>query len=253
MRSAPLRPTAPVGGPKPVAFTDIPQARRSVLPLRPRRRWPPRLGVGLLILASVLSSLAIVVPRWLNRQDRPSASLVAGQQPDRDGRLLGHFPYGEVSAQERVEVAPGLELQRHAAASLLEMQAAARAEGVELKVLSGFRSLGLQQQLFFGVKSQRNQSASERARVSAPPGYSEHSTGLAVDLGDASAPQTDLAEMFEETPAYAWLQQNAHRYHYVLSFPRGNAQGVNYEPWHWRFEGTAQALRIFEPAQRLNR
>jgi D-alanyl-D-alanine carboxypeptidase len=111
----------------------------------------------------------------------------------------------------------------------------------------------VQQQLFFEVKSERNQSALERARVSAPPGYSEHSTGYAVDLGDGSAPQTNLSQDFDQTAAFVWLQANAARFHYVLSFPPGNAQGVNYEPWHWRFEGSAQALRVFEPAQRLNR
>ncbi|MGB1131066.1 MAG: D-alanyl-D-alanine carboxypeptidase family protein, partial [Haloferula sp.] len=50
--------------------------------------------------------------------------------------------------------------------------------------LSGFRSLALQESIFFDVASERNQTAEERAQVSAPPGYSEHSTGYAVDLGD---------------------------------------------------------------------
>ena len=45
--------------------------------------------------------------------------------------------------------------------------------------------------------------------------------------------------------------QNANRYHFTLSFPAGNAQGVSYEPWHWRFEGSAEALKLFEPAHRL--
>jgi D-alanyl-D-alanine carboxypeptidase len=89
--------------------------------------------------------------------------------------------------------------------------------------------------------------------VSAPPGFSEHSTGYAVDLGDASAPGTDLSPSFQSTRAFAWLQANANRYHFTLSFPEGNRQGVNYEPWHWRFEGSAEALKTFEAAQRLAR
>ncbi len=89
--------------------------------------------------------------------------------------------------------------------------------------------------------------------VSAPPGFSEHSTGFAIDVGDGLAAATNLSPSFDQTPAYAWLQANAARYHFALSFPRGNAQGVSYEPWHWRFEGSAESLQLFESAQRLAR
>lgn len=232
---------------------DIPLARRAVLPLRPRRRDRLPLIAAVLVVMAVAATLTVLAPQWLVQRADPWARNGAMQRPTADGRLLGHFPYQEVAAAERVRVAPGLELHRDAAAALLAMQDAARADGIDLVLLSGFRSLALQKQLFFDVKSERNQSALERARVSAPPGYSEHSTGYAVDLGDGAAPQTNLSQTFEQTAAYAWLQAHAARYHFVLSFPLGNAQGVNYEPWHWRFEGSAQALQVFEPAQRLNR
>jgi D-alanyl-D-alanine carboxypeptidase len=152
-----------------------------------------------------------------------------------------------------VAIAPGLSLHRDAAAALLAMQRDAASSGVELVVLSAFRSHTLQKELFFDVKSDRNQSARERAMVSAPPGFSEHSTGFAIDLGDGLAPATNLSPSFDQTPAYAWLNANAARYHFTLSFPRGNSQGLSYEPWHWRFEGSAEALQLFEPAQRLAR
>jgi D-alanyl-D-alanine carboxypeptidase len=118
-------------------------------------------------------------------------------------------------------------------------------------VVSAYRSIDLQKQIFFGVKSERNQSAAERARVSAPPGFSEHSTGYAVDLGDGDQPATHLSTSFETTRAFAWLKANANRYHFTLSFPEQNSQGVSYEPWHWRFEGSAEALQTFEAAQRV--
>jgi D-alanyl-D-alanine carboxypeptidase len=194
---------------------------------------------------------AAIVPGLIQRNG--TVQFPEGVRPDRDGRLLGHFPYRELPRSELIAVAPGLELQRDAARALMAMQEAARAEGVALVALSGFRSMELQKRLFFEVKSARNQSALERARVSAPPGYSEHSTGYAVDLADASAPSSDLSADFDQTAAFAWLQNHARRFHFTLSFPQGNAQGVNYEPWHWRYEGSAQALRTFEPAQRLNR
>ncbi len=213
-------------------------------------RWERRIGLVLLgsaitvvlVIAGLLQRPA-VTPDWQQRSARP----------DRDGRLLGHFPYREVAADQLVTIAPGQQLQRDAASALLDMQAAARADGIDLVVLSAFRSIATQQHLFFDVKSERNQNARERARVSAPPGYSEHSTGYALDMGDGNAPGTNLSVSFDQTPAFAWLQRHAAHYHFVLSFPQGNAQGVSYEPWHWRFEGSAQALRVFEPAQQLVR
>ena len=71
----------------------------------------------------------------------------------------------------------------------------------------------------------------------APPGYSEHHTGLALDIGDLDHPETDVEVSFEETPAFEWLKNNADRFGFELSFPVGNPQGVSYEPWHWRFVG----------------
>ena len=173
------------------------------------------------------------------------------ERPSLDGRLLGHFPYDEAQAFELVQVSPGLQLHVDAAEALQAMQRAAAADGIDLRLLSGYRSHALQKGIFFDVKSERNQTASERAKVSAPPGYSEHSTGLAVDLGDGDDSSTNLSQSFELSLAFRWLQDHAASYHFTLSFPRGNPQGVSYEPWHWRFEGSAQALRQFEPARRL--
>ena len=52
-------------------------------------------------------------------------------------------------------------------------------------------------------------------------------------------------------PAFEWLINNAAKYHFVMSFPKGNVQGVSYEPWHWRFEGTVEALKKFKKANKL--
>lgn len=231
--------------------SDIPEARR-VVALRPARPlWRQRLlgaGAGVLVLA-VTAAVVFQQPlrRWL--APPPVAGLDA--RLSADGRLLGHFPYAEAASADLVTIAPGLQLHREAAQALLAMQRAAAADGVELVVLSAFRSLELQKDLFFDVKSERAQSARERAQVSAPPGFSEHSTGYALDLGDGRDPTADLSPSFAGTDAFRWLQNHAARYHFVLSFPENNPQGVAYEPWHWRFEGTAEALKVFEPAQRL--
>ena len=169
-----------------------------------------------------------------------------------DGRLLGHFPYPEVSKDQLSSVYPGLQVHKDTFNAYRSMRYAASLEGINLILLSGYRSHSLQEEIFFDIKSTRNQTAAERAKVSAPPGYSEHSTGYAIDIGDASRRDTDFEVTFESTPAFQWLYKNAAKYHFILSFPRNNPQGVSYEPWHWRFEGTADSLRRFEPSRRFS-
>ena len=238
---------------QPLALGDIPVARRTSPPSAKANRWLLGVSVGTGSLLITLALLVVWRPGPLQRLLAPPPVKGLDARTGLDGRLLGHFPYGELAASKRVAIAPGLSLHRDAAEALLAMQRDAASSGVELVVLSAFRSHALQKELFFDVKSDRNQSARERAMVSAPPGFSEHSTGFAIDLGDGLAPATNLSPSFDQAPAYAWLQANAARYHFSLSFPRGNAQGVSYEPWHWRFEGSAEALQLFEPAQRLAR
>ena len=234
---------------------DLPVARRQQVSKRPRPFpiGPVVLSVSLALgggLAALFLLQEQLLERWL-----PPAGLVEGidARPDRDGRLLGHFAYPEATESELVEIWPGIRLQRDAAAELRRLLADARRDGIRLTVVSAFRSVDIQNEVFFDMKSLRNQSAEERAKVSAPPGYSEHSTGFAVDFADLTSPQTELSESFETTPAFAWLKNNAHRYHFTLSFPQANAQGLSYEPWHWRFEGSARALEQFEAAQRFQR
>ena len=229
---------------------DIPVARRS------RSSQPKRGGgLGLLIACGTVFSLSLAavlfIPDLLPFASRTKVVEGIDEQPGRDGRLLGHFPYPEAEMDVLVPVEPGIELHRDAAIALDAMRRAAAADGIDLRLLSGYRSQQLQKSIFFDVKSERNQTAAERAKVSAPPGYSEHSTGYAVDLGDGADPASNLSESFERTAAFSWLQDHAASYHYTLSFPAVNSQGVSYEPWHWRFEGSAEALRRFEPARRL--
>ena len=231
---------------------DIPLAQRTLSPaLLPRRNWRMAAsGAGAVLLAA--GSLALLFPQPMRRLLAPPPVQGLNARLSLDGRLLGHFPYGEAPASQLVTIAPGVQLQRDAAEALQAMQAAAAADGVEIRVLSAFRSIALQKHIFFDVKSERNQSALQRSRVSAPPGFSEHSTGYAVDVGDGRSPDTNLSTSFEHTAAFAWLRANANRFHFELSFTQGNRQGVSYEPWHWRFEGTAEALKTFEAAQRFS-
>ena len=170
-------------------------------------------------------------------------------QINHDHRILGHLPYAEISKEKLVLIEPNIEVHIDMRDSLLNMREEAKKDGIYLVFLSGFRSINLQNEIFYSLKSFRNQVAAERARVSAPPGYSEHSTGFAIDIGDATQRETDFETEFENTDAFRWLIKNAAKFHFKLSFNKNNKY-IDYEPWHWRYEGSIEALKVFETSNR---
>ncbi len=166
-----------------------------------------------------------------------------------DARILGHLPYNETPKEKLVLIEPNIKVHMDMRDSLLEMREEAEKDGIYLVFLSGYRSINLQNDIFYSLKSIRNQEAAERARVSAPPGYSEHSTGFAIDIGDATQRETDFETDFENTDAFRWLIKNAAKFHFKLSFNKDNKY-IDYEPWHWRYEGSIEALKVFESSNR---
>ncbi|MEB3338721.1 MAG: M15 family metallopeptidase [Leptolyngbyaceae bacterium] len=252
--------------PAPVPFLDdIPEAVRETSDVDPQ---PPIQRVVLLWGSAGLGAIAFATMLWLGfRAFQPSTAIpsasstngTSGESKNLTGSpasqsassLLGHLPYKEVPEQElqALTADPAIRLRKPAAQAFENMIAAAAADGVRLVPISGFRSLADQQQLFFDVKAERGQAATKRAEVSAPPGYSEHHTGYAIDLGDWNAPAADLSPNFEKTAAFQWLQTHAVRFNFELSFPKGNPQGISYEPWHWRFVGDRDSLETFYQAR----
>ena len=166
-----------------------------------------------------------------------------------DLSVLGHLPYDEIQKEKLVFIEPHIEVHVDMKEALLKMKEDANKDGVFLALLSGYRSINLQKDIFFSLKSIRNQVATKRARVSAPPGYSEHSTGFAIDIGDATQRETDFETEFENTDAFIWLKKNAAKFHFKLSFNKDNKY-IDYEPWHWRYEGSIEALKVFESSNR---
>ncbi|WAL59373.1 M15 family metallopeptidase [Thermocoleostomius sinensis] len=165
---------------------------------------------------------------------------------------LGHLPYDKPSADQLVPfpseppymTRAGETLHQEAVAALKTMMTAAQQEGIFLFLVSGFRDLSTQH-LLFQARTAALGSEAAAAKAVAPPGYSEHHTGYAIDLADGLNDFRD----FEHTAAFAWMTTHAHEYGFELSFPPGNPQGVDYEPWHWRFVGSPTALDIFATAR----
>jgi D-alanyl-D-alanine carboxypeptidase len=119
-----------------------------------------------------------------------------------------------------------------AAAAWLRLKRRAGRAGIELQLVSAFRSYDFQVALLRG-KLAKGIALAEILRVNAPPGYSEHHTGRAVDIGTPGCPALD--EAFEQTGAFRWLATHAKKLGFTMSYPRENPQGYVYEPWHWRY------------------
>ncbi len=111
-----------------------------------------------------------------------------------------------------------------------QMKQEAAADGVELLLVSGFRSVSYQVELF-RKKLAAGLDIHSILKVNAAPGFSEHHTGKAVDI--ATPGTRPLTEDFETSAAFAWLTKNAARFGFSLPYGRHNAAGIAYEPWHW--------------------
>ena len=225
---------------------DIPLAKRTYL------NNPNSILLKKLLIFSpfILLIFSITVLQLIrNTELKPFSYLKFQVERNQDHRILGHLPYNEIPKEKLVLIEPNIEVHIDMRDSLLKMKEEAKKDGIYLVFLSGYRSINLQNEIFYSLKSFRNQEAAERARVSAPPGYSEHSTGFAIDIGDATKRETDFETEFENTDSFKWLIKNAAKYHFKLSFDKGNKY-IDYEPWHWRYEGSIEALKVFESSNR---
>ena len=170
--------------------------------------------------------------------------------------LYGHLPYQEDDPARLVAVGKYVRgtyerpesLDLEAAEAFKQMAALAQSQGVMVMPISGFRTIADQKALF-ERQIERRGSAEAAARLSAPPGHSEHHTGYAIDIADQQQPDTDLKYSFEQTRAYQWLNANAYQFGFEQSFPKNNWQGVSNEPWHWRYVVSPRASQIFAIAK----
>ena len=125
------------------------------------------------------------------------------------------------------------------------MFADAKSQDIHLFAVSGYRSYQRQDDNFHNKVNKIGEEAA--AKIVAYPGNSEHQTGLAMDISSQSV-NFKLTEQFGETPEGKWLMENAHRFGYILLYPKGleTITGYNYEPWHYRYVGLKAAAEIYK-------
>jgi D-alanyl-D-alanine carboxypeptidase len=135
-------------------------------------------------------------------------------------------------------------VRKETSAALEKMVAAADQQGVHMNLQSGYRSYDFQVSLYNGYVRQQGQAVADSQ--SARPGYSEHQTGLAADLGGRSNPGCDVQACFATTPEGKWLATNAYLYGFIIRYPEGKTPvtGYTFEPWHVRYIGTKLATEM---------
>lgn len=232
--------------PSPVLFSSTPPLSEQPVATVDRKTLQT-VPVSPISSPSASPSPQLVLPSTSQTNSKPSTQVRTS---------FGHLPYQEDDPSRLVSVGRFVRedyertelLDVEAEQAFQKMRADARAEGVALMPISGFRTIATQQVLFTR-QIQRQGSADAASRLSAPPGYSEHHTGYAIDIADEHQIDTDLKRTFQETDACHWLQVNAYKYGFEQSFPENNWQGVSYEPWHWRFVLSTRAAKIFAAAK----
>lgn len=149
----------------------------------------------------------------------------------------------------------GKPFDARAAGALRQLFADAKAAGLPMQMVSGYRTVeyqrglvqrSIQQRINRGMS--RAAAEAETALYVAKPGYSEHNLGLAADIvsSDWYSKNSGLESWFDQTPHYAWLAENAWKYGFILRYPKDKVAitQIGYEPWHYRYVGLETARFI---------
>ncbi len=140
--------------------------------------------------------------------------------------------YPEIGSTETVEY-QGQRLHKDAASAFDNMRQAAGKDNVKLQVISGFRGIRSQADIFEGKGG-----GLQAAEYSAPPGHSQHHTGLAIDINS-------LQPSFRTSKAFSWLKEHGSEYGFMLPYGNINGDlGPNNEPWHWVYVGKPPAMKL---------
>ena len=165
-------------------------------------------------------------------------SLPDGYAPDDLVRPNVLFSFGNQDIEKSY-------LRKEAAEALASLFNEGKKFGIDLFAVSGYRSYDRQVAVFNAEVSKYGEEKAIQAV--AIPGSSEHQTGLSMDLSSQSA-NFELSEQFGETAEGKWIAENAHRFGFILRYPKGKEAitGYKYEPWHFRYVGKTAATVIYE-------
>ena len=192
----------------------------------------------------------------------PESSQAEPEAPEvdpTDWRLILVNPTHPIDAELDIELASvgGYNFDSRITENIEALLAAAREDGISLAIISGYRTMERSEYLYHNKIAEYEAmgydeatARVEAAKWVAPPGTSEHHTGLAMDIvsADYYTKYSDLVEEFENDPEAVWLKENCARFGFILRFPKDKVEitGINFEPWHFRYVGEEYAAQIME-------
>lgn len=196
-------------------------------------------------LASLAVGLSLVFDAWgfvMPHQD-PTDILILVNKTNRAPAVPVTLVKPDVMPTKE-GYAENIYMRPEAAGALEELFAGAAQEGITLYATSGYRSYSTQKAIF-ERKLDRMSEKAANASV-AKPGYSEHQTGLAMDVEGQTTLGTGLTEAFGTSPEGIWLAAHCHEYGFIIRYPEGKTKitGYIYEPWHIRYVGKEAAAEI---------
>lgn len=157
-------------------------------------------------------------------------------------RLDDNFVPDDLIALPTLYSPSNLKVQSEPAKQFQKLCDELREQGMDLHAMSAYRSYDYQKNLYNKYVNQY--SVKEADRISARPGFSEHQTGLTLDVATSKHIYTD----FDEADEYEWMLANAHRFGFIIRFPQGKEKitGYSFEAWHYRYLGEALASKVYD-------
>ena len=198
-------------------------------------------------LASLALGLTLMFDSWgyvMPHQD-PTDILILVNKQNRAPAVPVTLVKPDVTPT-RESVAENIYMRPEAASALEALLEGAAEAGLTLYATSGYRSYSTQKAIFDRKAAERGEQAANRSV--AKPGYSEHQTGLAMDIEGETTLGTGLTEAFGESPEGIWVAEHCHEYGFIIRYPKDktNITGYIYEPWHIRYVGVEAATEITE-------
>ena len=228
--------------------------------------------IGAVVLAALLVCLAVVIAQNARAQraaeeERLTASVTPAPTPaitptpaptptpgpysDKPDIDVTSWEYRLANADNSIgeytpelDTVEGQKLDKRMTDAMKDFVAAARAQGLSVYLSSGYRSYDEQNYLYQRKVSQYGEEQAKK--IVAPPGTSEHQTGLACDITDKYYEFKDSS--LENTALYQWMSQHCQEYGFIVRYPKDkeDVTGIIYEPWHFRYVGKEAAAYIME-------
>ena len=228
--------------------------------------------IGAVVLAALLVCLAVVIAQNARAQrtaeeERLTASVTPAPTPaitptpeptptpgpysDKPDIDITSWEYRLANADNSIgeytpelDTVEGQKLDKRMTDAMKDFVAAARAQGLSVYLSSGYRSYDEQNYLYQRKVSQYGEEQAKK--IVAPPGTSEHQTGLACDITDKYYEFKDSS--LENTALYQWMSQHCQEYGFIVRYPKDkeDVTGIIYEPWHFRYVGKDAAEYIMD-------